>query len=103
MAMMSGIASTRRLDHRRAVHARQAQIGDDDVEGEFGQMAERSLARFCLLNAVTAILELLRDRLTQGRFVLDEEQMFQRIRHFAGAAKILTPVRHPVHRKGVRY
>ena len=36
---MCGIALDRRLDDRRAVDAGQPQVGDDDVEGEVGELA----------------------------------------------------------------
>ena len=77
------IAGDRRLDHGGAVNAGQPQIGDDDVEGEVGQARQGGLARLRLLDLVAAVAELLRDRLTERCFVLDEQEMFQRVRHLA--------------------
>jgi len=36
------------------------------------------------LGTAEKLAELVRDRLTKGRFVLDKQQMFQRVRHLAG-------------------
>ena len=85
MAMMCGIAGDRRFDDGGAVDAGQPQVGDDDVEGEVGEPRERGLARVGLLDLVAAVAELLGDGLAERRFVLDEQQMFQRIRHLAAA------------------
>ena len=81
--MMCGIARDGRFDDGGAVDAGQAQVGDDDVEGEVGELRERGLAGVGLLDLVAAVAELLGDRLAQRRFVFDEQQMFQRIRHLA--------------------
>ena len=85
MAMMCGIARDRGFDHRGAVDAGQPQVGDDDVEGEVGELGERRLARSGLLDLVAAVGELLGDRLPQRRLVFDQQQMFHRIRHLAVA------------------
>ena len=39
-----GVALPRGVDHLRAVHARQPQVGDEDVEGELIQQLERLFA-----------------------------------------------------------
>ena len=83
--MMCGIALDRRFDDRRAVDAGQAQVGDDDVEGEVGQLRERDLARFRLFDPIAAVGQLLGDRLAQRRLVFDEQQMFLCVRHLPEA------------------
>ena len=75
MAMMSGIALDRGFDDRRTVDARQAQVGDDDVEGEIGEPCEGRFAGVGLLDVEAAVGQLLGDGLAQGGLVFDEEQM----------------------------
>jgi len=62
-------------------HARQAQIRHHDVEGEIGQGLERPLGRIGLHDIEPAVPELLSYSLAERCLVLDEEQMFWRIRH----------------------
>ena len=88
---MSGIALERGIDDGGSVDAGQAQVGDDDVEREVGEPRERGFARFRLFDGIAVIGELLGDGLAERRFVLDEQEMFHRIRHLAGA-KSLTQV-----------
>ena len=63
----------------------QAQIGDDDVEGEIGQ---RSIARSPESAWTTSnprSVKPLGDRLAQRRFVFDEQQMFRCVSHLAAS------------------
>ena len=76
-----GVAVDGGFDHARPVHARQAQIGDHDVEREIGQGLERTLGRVGLHDIEPAIHELLSYGFAERCLVLDEEQMFWRIRH----------------------
>ena len=69
------------LDDGGPVDARQAQIGDDDVEGEFGQGLERRLAAFGLDHLVSVIRQTLGHGRSERRFVFDEQQMFRSISH----------------------
>ena len=71
----------RGLDDRRPVDAWQAQVGDDDVEGELGQRFERHLAAFGLHDLVSVIRQALGNRHSQRRFVFDQQQMFRSISH----------------------
>ena len=81
IAMMSGIALERRFEHGAAVDAGQAQVGDDDVEGELGQPRQRVLAARRLLDDEAVIGEPLGDGLPQRRLVVYEEQMFRVFSH----------------------
>ena len=83
-----GVAGDRGLDDRGAVDARQPQVGDDDVEREVGELRERRLPGFGLLDLIAAIGQLLGDRLAQRRFVFDEQQMFQSCQAFTSNAPI---------------
>ncbi len=79
------VARHRRLDHGGPVDARQSQVGHDDVEREFGEARERRLARLGLPDPIAAVVELLGDGLAKRCFVLDQQEMFQGIRHLPGA------------------
>ena len=78
-----GIAFDGGFDDDRAVDAGQPQVGDDDVERELAEPGEGRLPRIGLLDQVTAVAELLGDRLAKRGFVLHEEQMFRGLRHLA--------------------
>ena len=88
-----GIALDGGFDHRGAVDAGQAQVGDDDVEGELGERAERRFARVGLLDLNPRSVELLGDGLAQRGLVFDEEQMFRLGQAFRRRANILTQSR----------
>ena len=81
MAMISGIALERGFEHGAAVHARQPQVGNDDVEGELGEARQRVLAVRGLLDDEAVIRQPFRDGLTQRRLVVYEEQMFRVFSH----------------------
>ena len=72
------------LNDGGSVDARQAQVGDDDVEGEVGQGFKRRLAAFGLDHLVPVIRQPLRHRRSQRRLVFDEQQMFRSISHLCG-------------------
>jgi putative methionine-R-sulfoxide reductase with GAF domain len=84
-----GVADERRLEHARTVDARQPQVGNDDVEREFGELFERLLAGVGLFDVESVLGQPFRQGLAQGRFVFDEEEMFSGFRHPRGV-KILT-------------
>src|SRR5262249_47175494 len=65
----------------RAVNSGKAQIGDDDVKSEIGQTSQGYFSRFGLLDQVAAVAQLFRDRDSQGRLVLDKQEMFRVLRH----------------------
>ena len=50
-----GIAIEGGVDDGGAVDARQAQVGDDDVESEVGELGERGFARFRLFDGISAV------------------------------------------------
>ena len=62
-----GVAAERRLDDARPVDARQAQVGDDDVEGEFGEFVERLLAGVGLHDVETVVGQAFRHGFAQRR------------------------------------
>ena len=72
------------VDHLHAIDARQAQIGDEDVEGELGERLDGALTRVRLHDDKPLIFEALCHRLSQWRLVLDEEQMSCGLRHLRG-------------------
>jgi len=76
-----GIPLESRLEHGPAVDAGQAEVGDDDVEGELGQPGECVLAAGRLLDDEAVIGEPLRNGLPQRRLVVYEEQMFRVFSH----------------------
>ena len=61
-----GIALDGGVDDSGAVDSRQAEVGDDDVEREVGEPADRFLAGIRLCDLITAVGELLGDGLPQG-------------------------------------
>ena len=81
IAMISGIALERGLEHRAAVDAGQAEVGNDDVEGELGEPRQRVFAVGGLLDDEAVIGEPLRNGLPQRRLVVYEEQMFRVFSH----------------------
>ena len=76
-----GIAQQRGFEHARAVEARQTQVGDDDVEGKFGELLDGLLARVGLLDFESVLGQALGERLAQRRFVFDEQEMFLGFSH----------------------
>ena len=71
------IALDGRFDDRRAVDARQPQVGDDDVEGEIGKAGRAAASpESACSTSKSAVRQLLGDRLAQRRLVFDEQQMF---------------------------
>ena len=76
-----GVARDGRLEHLGSVDARQAQVGDDDVEREIGQPAERRLAGLGLRDLVAVVGQLLGNRLTERCLVFDEEDVPLKVRH----------------------
>ena len=71
----------RRLDDGGAVHTRQPQVGDDDVEGEVGQPFDGFFTRTSLFDVVAAIGQLFGNRLAERRLVFDKQQMLFGVRH----------------------
>jgi hypothetical protein len=84
-----GIALDGRVDDLHAVDAGQAQVGDDDVEGELGERIDRTFPCLRLDNDKPVVFETLGYRLPQRRLVFDEEQMGCGLRHLRGVS-ILT-------------
>ena len=72
------------FDDGRTVDARQPQVGEDDVEGEIGELSDGRFARFGLLDPEAAVRQLLGDRLAEGGLVFDEEEMSRRFSHLQG-------------------
>ena len=62
-----GIAKQGGFEDARAVEAGQAQVGDDDVEGKFGELLDGLLARVGLLDFETVLGQALGERLAQRR------------------------------------
>ena len=81
-----GVAADRRFDHARAVDAGQAQVGDDDVEGEFGELFEGLLAGCGLHDDEPVVGEALSHGLAQRCLVLYEEKMLLIFSHLCGAS-----------------
>ena len=77
-----GVARDGGLDDRRAVDAGQAQVGEDDVEGEFCEPGDRRFARFGLLDTIAAVGQLFGNGLAQRGFVFDEQEMFRSVQAF---------------------
>src|SRR5207237_9307540 len=63
------------------VHAREPEVGDDDVEGEIGEARERLFAARGLLHHEAVIRESLGDGLAQCGLVVHEQQMFRGVSH----------------------
>ena len=76
-----GIAQQRGFEDARAVEARQAQVGDDDVEGKFGELLDRALAGVGLFDFEPVLGQALGECLAQRRLVLNQEEMFRGFRH----------------------
>ena len=83
------VAVPRRLDDDGSVDARQPQVGDDDVEGEFGQPFERGLAAGRLHHLVPVVAEPARGQLPQHALVLDQQQVNVLAEHQTVAANML--------------
>ena len=79
-----GVALEGGVEHLPAVDAGEAEVGDEDIEGEVRQAAEGLLATVGLLDREPLIRQLLRHRLTQGLFVVYDQQMFRRFSHLVG-------------------
>ena len=75
----AGIALARGLDHPRAVDARQAQVGDDDVEGELIEQLEGLFAAVGLDDFEPALGQALGHQPAERGLVVDEEQMGARL------------------------
>ena len=86
-----GVTLERRLDHFCAVDPRQAQIGDENVEGKIGETLKRFLATSCLFNDEPVIGKAFSDRLPQGGLIIDDQQMFLAFSHLVQVGGILTP------------
>ena len=76
-----GIALPRGVDQLRAVHARQAEVGDDEIEGELVEQFERLFAAGGLHHFVAAIGQTFGGRPAQVSLVVDEQQMGFRVGH----------------------
>ena len=86
-----GIAEQRGFEDARAVEPGQSQVGDDDVEGKFGELLDRLLAGLGLLDFEAVLGQALGERLAQGRLVFDEQEMFLGLSHLR-SVKILTRI-----------
>jgi hypothetical protein len=82
--MTMGIALERRLEDLGAADARQAQVREQDVEGELGELLESELSARGLLHGESVLDEALRHDLPQRVLVVHEQQMLWRISHLAG-------------------
>ena len=71
----AGIAVPGRLDHSRAIDARQPKVGDDDVKGELVEELEGSLAAVGLHDFESALGQTLGHQSPQGGLVVNEEEM----------------------------
>ena len=69
------IALERGVEHLAAVDARQAQVGDEDVEGKALQLVERLLAGRGLGDGEALFGEPFGHHGPQGVFVVDQEEM----------------------------
>ena len=76
-----GIALERGLEDLPAVDAGQAQVGDEDVEGELREPLERVLAAVGLLDDEAVVRQPLGNRLAQRALVVDDQQMFLAFSH----------------------
>ena len=77
----AGIALEGGVDHLAAVDARQAQIGDDDVEGKPLQLLERRLARTGLDHREALVHEPFGDHPPQRVLIVHEENICLAINH----------------------
>ncbi len=81
-----GVPLEGRIEHVAAVDAWQAQVGDENVEGEVGEPFERLFAGACLLYRIPVIRQAFSDSRPQRRLVIDDEQMFPDISHLPARA-----------------
>ena len=65
------------VNHGRAVDTRQAEVRDDDVEGEVGELREGGFAGGGLFDQESPRRELFGDDFPQGGLVFYEEQMLR--------------------------
>ena len=79
-----GVSRNRGLEHLAAIDAGQAEIRDDDIEGELGQPLDGLFAVGGFDHEVAAVRQPLGHHLAQRRLVFDDEQMFSGIRHLVG-------------------
>ena len=85
-----GVARERGVEHLPAVDARQAQVGDDDVEGELGQALQRLFPAVGLFDRKAVVGQPLGDGFPQRLLVIDDQQMFLAFRHLSRVDGILT-------------
>ena len=83
----AGITLQSGIDDAAAVNARQAQVGDDDVEGEALQLFEGLLARSGLGNLETLVQEPFRHHPPQRILIVYEENIWFGIRHLPKLSK----------------
>ena len=76
-----GVAVDGRGNHLASVDARQAQVGNDDVEGKPLQIGKRRFARGGLRNLETLVPEPFRHHFPQRIFVVYEKDIWFGIRH----------------------
>ena len=81
-----GVALERGVEDLTAVDAREPQIGDEDVEGELGQPAERLFAAVGLLDDESVVGQAFSHRFAQRLLVVYDQQMFRRVSHLVGLA-----------------
>ena len=68
------VALERRVEDRAAVDAGQAEVGNEDVEGELGEPLQRLFAAAGLLDDEAMVGEALGDGFAERRFVVDESR-----------------------------
>ena len=80
------VALERGVEHLPAVDAGQAEVGDEDVEGEVGQPSSASSPLAACSTDEAMVGQPLGDGLAQRLLVVDEQQMFRRFSHLVGLA-----------------
>ena len=70
-----GIPADGGIDDLSSVDARQPEVGDEDVEGELVEQLQRFFACFSLHDLEIPFPEPFRRHRSQGRFVVDEEEV----------------------------
>ena len=85
------IAPDGRFDHRGAIDAGEAQVGDDDVEGEVGQLRDRHLAGIRLFDPIAAVASVARRSLRAAAPRLRRCSRCFCVSDIYGGANILTP------------
>jgi hypothetical protein len=81
-----GIALDGRVEYLTAVDPRQAEVGDEDVEGEIAEPAKRLFAVVGLFDRVALVGQTLSDSLAQRLLVIHDEEMFNLVRHLVRLA-----------------